>query len=128
MVFHFRLLSLLLGLGVLGASNQIAKADFVQVLADRLGTKPEFLVINLPPRPAAWPGAIFTDDLRLPIVRGKADDPAFARGDPINIEATSLTGIGASSAAGWGTIFSIAAKAADIAQIIMSFPDARIID
>src|SRR5262249_54871013 len=64
--------------------------DFIKTLADRLQTKPEYLIFNLPPRPDAWPGAIFTNDFRLPIVRGRKDDPALARGEPIEIDVTDL--------------------------------------
>jgi len=126
--FARAVIATLLGVLWIIPSGRAASADFIQVLAERLGTKPDFLVLNLPPRPAAWPGAIFTYDLRIPIVRGSGDDPALSRGNKINIEGTSMVELGGASAAGWGALFSIAAKAAEVAEVTMSFPETRIVD
>jgi hypothetical protein len=102
--------------------------DFIKTLADRLQTKAEYLVFNLPPRPGAWPGAIFTSDFRMPIVRGRSDDPALARGEPIEVDVTDLIGYGAGAQGGFWSLFSVAAKAGDTATVKLTFPDLRVID
>lgn len=107
---------------------QSAQADSLTEFAEKLRTKAEYLVMNLPPRPGAWPGAIFTYDMRLPIIRGRGDDPALARGEPTNIQSTSSIDLSGGARGGWGALFSIAAEAKDIATIVMSFENTRVVD
>jgi hypothetical protein len=119
----------LFALFVLCINSDTSQAqDFTRTLADRLQTKAEYLVLNLPPRPAVWPGAIFSFDYRTPIVRGRKDDPALARGEPIEVDVTDLIAVGAATQAGARSWLSVGARAADATTVTMSFPDLRVID
>jgi len=105
-----------------------ADAQVNDVLAQRLGADPNYLVLNIPTRPGAWPGAIFTDDLRIPIVRGREDDPELKRGPPMSIEATDFISFGAGAGANVKSWFSFAAKASETGKVLISFPDIRVVD
>jgi hypothetical protein len=114
---------------VLWAISDTSRAqDFTGTLADRVQTKAEYLVLNVPPRPAVWPGAIFSFDYRTPIVLGRKDDPALARGEPIEVDVTDLIAVGAVTQASARSWLSVGARAADAATVTMSFPDLRVID
>jgi hypothetical protein len=102
--------------------------DFTRTLADRLQTKAEYLVLNLPPRTSVLPGAIFSFDYRTPIVRGQEDDPALARGDPIEVDVTALTAVAAATETSARSWLSVRARAADATTVTISFPDLRAID
>ena len=114
-------------LGTLSGHSAFA-ADLVSELASLLHTQPEWLVLNLPPRPGAWPGAIFSYDMRLPIVEGVGDDPKLRRGDPTSIAVNSHISLGANVNAGWLTLFKVAAQAEDKADVKMSFENLVVID
>lgn len=106
-----------------------AYADFKDILAAKLGGNREYLVANIPPRPGAWPGAIFTYNLHVPLKHGDPKDPALNKGDPTFIQAGGA--FDASVKAGWALslfFFTVDAKAGDAADVVMTIPDARIVD
>jgi hypothetical protein len=109
-------------------SNTSQAQDFTRTLADRLQTKAEYLVLNLPPRTSVWPGAIFSFDYRTPVVRGREDDPALTRGEPIEVDVTDLTAVGAAAQTSARSWLSVGARAADATTVTISFPDLRAID
>jgi hypothetical protein len=103
-------------------------ADLRDVLASRLGATSQALVFNLPPRPGAWPGAVFTYDMNLPVLRGRRDDPALARGERTNITATDILDVGGGVKGGWALFAGVASKAADTADISINIPDVQVVD
>lgn len=108
-----------------------AYADFKDTLAAKLAANAVYLVVNIPPRPGAWPGAIFTYNLRLPIKYGDPNDPALKRGEPISIQAEGVFDASVKADAAysfWSFWITAAAKAGDAADVVMTFPDARIVD
>jgi hypothetical protein len=105
-----------------------AKADDKDIVAKVFHTEPKYVVMNLPPRPDAWPGAIFTANMRLPLVHGNASDPAIHKGPPISIDSNSGFDLGAKTSGGISFLFGASAEAGDTANIVMSFPDASIND
>ncbi|MGO7651733.1 hypothetical protein ACC688_29090 [Rhizobium ruizarguesonis] len=106
----------------------VSFADDRSVVATAFHTKPGDVVMNLPPRPDVWPGAIFTASLKIPIVHGKADDPALHRGNPISVASSGGFDLGAEAGGGISQFIGVSAKATDIAEVAVSFPDARIVD
>jgi hypothetical protein len=114
-------------LALLGSGSP-AIADFKDALASRLSADPKYLVVNLPPRPDAWPGAIFTWNLRVPISHGDPNDPALKRGKPIAIEASEDFDLSAGAKVRFSTWFNLYGAAADVADAKLSFPDARVVD
>jgi len=111
---------------MLGAVS--ARADDRDVIARAFHADAKNLVINLPPRPDTWPGAIFTANLRFSIKYGNSGDPALHRGQRIAI--TSAEGLDMSAEGGGGVkwLFSLSAKAASAAGFVLSFPDARVVE
>jgi hypothetical protein len=105
-----------------------AKADDKDVVANAFHTDAQYLVMNLPPRPETWPGAIFTANLRVPIKHGDPKDPALHRGPPIGIGSNKGFNLGGGAKGGWSGFLGFSADAGDAADIVLSFPDARIID
>jgi hypothetical protein len=114
-------------IAILG-SGAPAFADFKDVLAQRLSANPDYLVVNMPPRPDAWPGAIFTSNMRIPILHGDPNDPALKRGQPIAIDARDTFDLSARASGGVSSWFNLSAAAGDVADVAMSFPDARVVD
>src|SRR5262245_40832218 len=105
-----------------------AKAADKDIVASTFHTDAQYVVMNIPPRPEAWPGAIFTWNMRLPIVYGNPNDPAIHKGDPVSIDASSGFDLDAKATAGISAFFGASAAAKDSADIVMSFPDARVND
>jgi hypothetical protein len=105
-----------------------AHADIKDVLAQRLSADAQYLIVNLPPRPDAWPGAIFTSNLRVPITHGNFKDPALRRGALIAIDATETLNASTGAKGVLANWFNASADAGDIADVTMSFPDARVVD
>jgi hypothetical protein len=110
------------------ATNGPPSSGFVTLLAEKLGADPQNLVLNVPPRPDAWPGAIFTSNLRVPIRRGDPNDISLKRGQPVRVDATNAAEVGAGAGAGFWSMFGLSVGATDIADISMIFPDALIVD
>jgi hypothetical protein len=108
--------------------TNVASADFKDVVANRFSSNAENLIINVPPRPGTWPGAIFTYNMRFPSKKGDANDPALRRGDKIAIEAKDGLRLDASSKAIVWSFFRVSAEAADSADVVMSFPDAQLVE
>jgi hypothetical protein len=109
-------------------ASTYAKADDRQVIATTFHCDPQYLVMNLPPRPDTWPGAIFTTNLRLPIKHGDPKDPALHRGLAMGINSNAGFDLGASAKGGLSGLFGVSAGAGDSANITLYFPDARIVD
>jgi hypothetical protein len=105
-----------------------ARADFKDVVAERFSATPEYLIMNLPPRPGAWPGGVFTAKMRVPLVYGKADDPALHKGGVISIDAKDGYDLGAGAKGSGTKWFGLSAEASAAADVVMSFPDAQIVD
>ena len=112
----------------LAAMTISAGADDKDVVAKAFHTDSQYVVMNIPPRPEAWPGAIFTADMRRPIVHGDASDPAIHRGTPVSINSNSGLDLSAKGSGGMSFLFGASAEAGDAADIVMSFPDARVSD
>lgn len=106
----------------------MADADIKSAIVHDFHADPEYCVINLPPRPDAWPGAIFTSNLRFPIVYGNSKDPALHSGPSVAIGSDDGLDIGANAGVGISSLFRISSDAADVARVVMSFPDAHIVD
>jgi hypothetical protein len=106
----------------------VAKAEDKDVVAKAFHTDSQFVVMNMPPRPDAWPGAIFTSNMCLPIVHGDANDPAIHKGNAVSIDSNSGFDLSANTSGGISFLFGASAEAANAAHIVMSFPDARIND
>lgn len=102
------------------------RADDKDIVARLFHTNPEYVVMNIPPRPNVWPGAVFSSNMRLPIVFGNEADPDIRRGSPIAIDVDSGFNIGGEVRGGMGSLFRASAGASDAVQVVMSFPDARI--
>jgi hypothetical protein len=105
-----------------------ANADVKSAIVHNFSANPQFLVLNLPPRPDAWPGAIFTANLRYPITHGDPKDPALHSGPPIAINSDEGLNLGAGAKGGISSFFGVSSDAADNADVAMSFPDAHIVD
>ena len=119
--------SLIIGASLI-AMTIAAKADDKDVVAKAFHTDSQYVVMNIPPRPEAWPGAIFTADMRRPIVHGDASDPAIHKGTPVSIDSKSGFDLSAKGSGGISFLFGASAQAGDAANIVMSFPDARVND
>jgi hypothetical protein len=113
---------------VLSGTATAKAEDFRSVLASRLSANAEDLVLNLPPRPDAWPGAIFTWNLRIPIKHGDPKDPALKRGAELAINASEALDASVNAGGGYGSWLGLSTSAKDIASISMSLPDARVVD
>ena len=109
-------------------SSAAATADERQIIARTFHSDPQYVVMNLPPRPDTWPGAIFTANLRLPLVHGDPKDPALHKGPPIGITTKEGFDLAGSAQGGLSAFFGVSAKAGDAANVVLSFPDARIVD
>jgi len=119
-------LPVFLGAAVLSAT--LASADERDVIAHAFHADSQYVVLNLPPRPDAWPGAIFTANLRLPIVHGDPKDSALHIGRPVGITTDEGFDLGASAKGGLSEFFGVSASAGNVANVSLSFPDARVID
>jgi hypothetical protein len=108
--------------------TNVASADFKDVVANRFSSNAENLIINVPPRPGTWPGAIFTYNMRFPSKKGDANDPALHRGDKITIEPKDGLRLDGSSKAIVWSFFRVSPEAADSADVVMSFPDAQLVE
>lgn len=117
-----------LAVGFLLLTTSALRADFKDSLASRLSVDPTYLVVNLPPRPEAWPGAIFTWNLRIPIHRGNSKDPALRSGTPIAINATEAIDVSAGAKGGYASWLGLSASAADLADVTLSLPDVTVVD
>lgn len=73
-MLRFVLVVLTCGLGL------DARADFKVELAKHFGAEPAHFILNLPPRPSSWPGTIYLQGGRTPLVRGEPNDPDVAKG------------------------------------------------
>jgi hypothetical protein len=110
------------------AAATAVKADERDVVAHTFHTNGDYLIMNLPPRPDTWPGAIFTANLRVPIKHGDPKDPALHRGQPVGISSNDgfdIAAAGKSNIANW---FGVSAGAGDVADVVLYFPDARVVD
>lgn len=105
-----------------------ARADFKDLLAKRLSVDPDLIVVNLPPRPDAWPGAIFTWNMRIPIRHGDPHDPALRRGVPVTIDVTQALDTSAGASGGYAGWLGLSAAASDVANVSMSLPSATVVD
>jgi hypothetical protein len=105
-----------------------ANADFREVVAGRFSSNPENLIINLPPRPAAWPGAVFTYNMRFPIKPGDTNDPALHRGEKTSIQANDGFRLDGSSKASLWSFLRIPASVIESTDVVMSFADAQAVD
>jgi hypothetical protein len=114
--------------GQLLYASSVSAADLITELARGLNTRPEYLSLNLPPRPGALPGAIFSYDMRLQIAGESSDDSLLRRGDPTNVEVTTHVNLAAGIRAGWAALFGVAADANDSATVSMLFQDVVIIE
>jgi hypothetical protein len=105
-----------------------AYAGLKETIADKFGVAPGDFILNLPPRPGCLPGSIFTDDLRVPLVRTKRDDPKLDLGPEFQFSAELGGELGANAganAAGW---FGVAAKASAVSNAVIEFKNARVIE
>jgi hypothetical protein len=109
-------------------SISVAEANDIDVFARALNVDPQFLVMNVPPRPDVWPGAIFTSNLRIPIVHGEPNDKAIHRGDPIQVDSHSAFDLSGDVHGGWSYFVSASADAKDVVNVTLSFPEARVND
>jgi hypothetical protein len=107
---------------------ELAVANDRDVVANIFHVDVKYLVMNLPPRPDTYPGAIFTSDLRFPIVYGNVADSALHHGPPIGIDSSDGFTLSGGAGVELPSLFGVSATAANDADIILSFPDARIID
>ena len=105
-----------------------ANADFKDVVADRFSSNVENMIVNLPPRPGIWPGAIFTFNMRFPSKGGDPNDPALHRGQKTRIEISDGLRLDASSKASIWSSFRLSPEAADSVDAVMSFPDAQAVE
>lgn len=110
------------------AAVTAAKADDRDIVARVFATNPDYIIMNLPPRPDVWPGAIFTANLRIPIVHGNSKDPALHRGAPVAIDANSGFDLNAGTKGGLSNLIGISTDVGNVADVVLSFPDARIVD
>jgi hypothetical protein len=118
----------LISIVILVLSVNCAYADDKQIIAGIFRTDPKYLVVNLPPRPDTWPGAIFTSDLRFPIEYGNISDASLHRGRPIGIDSDDGFDLSAGAGVELPGLFGISASATKDADIKLYFPDARIVD
>ena len=105
-----------------------ANADFKDVVAARFSSRAENVIVNVPPRPGAWPGAVLTYNMRFPAKSGDPGDPALRRGDKTSIPAEDGFRLDAKSKASVWSFFRLSPAAGDSAEIVMSFTDAQAID
>jgi hypothetical protein len=105
-----------------------AAAGLKETIAEKFGLAPGSFVLNLPPRPGCLPGSIFTEDLRVPLVRTKRDDPKLEFGPVFQFSADVSVELGANAGAGFSGWFGVAAKASAVSNAVMEFKDARIIE
>ncbi|GAB9211456.1 hypothetical protein BDS110ZK18_36720 [Bradyrhizobium diazoefficiens] len=110
------------------AMTVAARADDKDVVARAFHSDPQYVVMNIPPRPEAWPGAIFTANMRIPIAYGKANDPAIRVGTSVAIDSSSGFDLGAKAQGSMSFLFGASADVSDAANIVMSFPDATVYD
>ncbi len=116
-------ISLIVAASVVFASA--AQADFKDVIAARFSSRADYIILNLPPRPGAWPGAILTYNMRFPAKAGDPNDPASRRGDKAAISAAEGFRLDTSSKASvWGSL-KLPPSAGDSAEVVMSFADAQ---
>ncbi len=116
-------ISLIVAASVVFASA--AQADFKDVIAARFSSRADYIILNLPPRPGAWPGAILTYNMRFPAKAGDPNDPASRRGDKAAISAAEGFRLDTSSRASvWGSL-KLPPSAGDSAEVVMSFADAQ---
>jgi hypothetical protein len=118
--------SLILAASVSFASA--AQADFKDVIAARFSSRADYIIVNLPPRPGAWPGAILTYNMHFPAKAGDRNDPASRRGDKAVISAEDGFHLDANSKASvWGSL-KVPQSVGDSADVVMSFADAQALE
>ena len=105
-----------------------AEAGLRETIAEKFNVAPSSFVLNLPPRPGCLPGSIFTDDLRVPLVRTRRDDPKLELGPVFQFSAEVSMDLGANAGANVSDWFGIAAKASAVSSAIIDFKNARIIE
>jgi hypothetical protein len=105
-----------------------ANADFKDIVAGRFASKPENLIVNLPPRPGTWPGAIFTFNTRFPAQRGERNDPALHGGDKLTIQANDDFHQDASPKNSLWSFLGLPPQTAEGAEVVISFSDAQVVD
>jgi hypothetical protein len=105
-----------------------AEAGLKETIAEKFGVDPRSFVLNLPPRPGCLPGSIFTDDLRVPLVRTKRDDPKLEVGPVFQFSADVGSDIGANAGADVSGWFGVTAKANDVADTVIDLKNARVIE
>jgi hypothetical protein len=105
-----------------------AYADFRDIVAQRFSSSPEYVILNLPPRPGSWPGTIYSSNMRVPFAYGKPDDPVLHRGATVSITAQEGYDIGATAKGGISSWVKLSADASSVADVVMFFPDAQIVD
>jgi hypothetical protein len=105
-----------------------AHADFKDVVAERFSSNPEHIIVNLPPRPGTWPGAIFTFNMRFATKGGDPNDPALHRGQKTRIDISDGLRLDASSKDSIWSSFRLSPEAADTVDAVMSFPDAQAVE
>jgi hypothetical protein len=66
-------------------------------------------------------------DYRTPIVRGRKDDRALTRGEPIEVDVTDLIAVGAATQTSTQSWLSVGVRAAEAATVTMSFPVLRVL-
>src|SRR5271166_3411621 len=93
--------ALLLGLCavIVGLIPLPAAAGLKETIAEKFSIAPNSFILNLPPRPGCLPGSIFTDDLRVPLVRTKRDDPKLELGPVFHFSSDVSLDLGASAGA-----------------------------
>jgi hypothetical protein len=80
------LIALLIVLWVL-VLPRFMERDLRDVLAEALGVPTDELVLNVPPRPGRYPGAILHSGVGVPVEMVGAEDGGFTGGTPFTLEA-----------------------------------------
>jgi hypothetical protein len=112
-------------LSIIGSTA--VRADDRDTVASLFHVDSKYLVMNLPPKPDRWPGAIFTNDLRFVIKYGTKSDPDLHRGDAVMASSNDSFNLGA-NVAGGNSWIGISADAGDVGEVKVYFPDARVIE
>jgi len=100
------------------------RADFREDLAVQLGTRASYLVLNLPPRPGAWPGTIYSEDMRFPLVITKKDHSLAKGPEYSSTKRISLAAEGATTVSVLG-LFDLDLSAATFATTELEIQHAR---
>jgi len=105
-----------------------AVADELSIIAKSLNVDPNHLVLNMPPQYGIWPGAIYTSNLHIPIQYGDANDRDIHTGNRVNITSNEAFHADVAGGAPYGLMFGLSADAGDLADLSISFTNARILD